>query len=103
PARKEQLAFFRSVLDGNDSLPSRSVRLEVREDRATVAAVREEAEWPLARTKWTPLYLAGAGILATSAPVGRGARHRRPEPVRRRREMAQGTLRAIRRRLRLRT
>jgi len=38
-----------------------------------------------------------------SAPVGRGARHRRPEPVRRRREMAQGTLRAIRRRLRLRT
>ena len=73
PARKEQLAFFRSVLDGNDSLPSQSVRLEVREDRTTVAAVREEAEWPLARTKWTPLYLAGAGILATTPPSNSGS------------------------------
>jgi uncharacterized protein len=71
-ARAEQLAFFRSVLDG-DATPSRSVRLEVREDRTTVAALREEAEWPLARTKWTPLYLAGAGTLATKPPPGQGS------------------------------
>jgi len=71
-ARGEQLAFFRSVLDGDDK-PSRSVRLEVREDRTTVAAVREEAEWPLARTKWTPLYLAEAGTLATDPPPASGS------------------------------
>jgi len=135
-ARGEQLAFFRSVLDGDDK-PSRSVRLEVREDRTTVAAVREEAEWPLARTKWTPLYLAEAGTLATdpppasgsvafkthsratvfswtvpedieltgadgSAPVGRRPAHRRPEPVRRRREVARRALCGVRGRLRLR-
>jgi hypothetical protein len=67
-ARTEQLTFFRSVLDGDSSTPSRSVRLEVREDRTTIAAVREEAEWPLARTKWTPLYFAGDGMFATTPP-----------------------------------
>jgi putative CocE/NonD family hydrolase len=72
PARAEQLAFFRSVLDGDD-MPPRSVRLEVREDRATVVAVREEAEWPLARTKWTPLYLAEAGRLATEPSAASGS------------------------------
>ena len=69
----EQLGFFRTVLDGDDDRPSRCVRLEVREDRTTVAAVREEAEWPLARTKWTPLYLAGAGMLATVPPSASGS------------------------------
>ncbi len=72
-ARAEQLTFFRSVLDGDGSTPSRSVRLEVREDRTTVAAVREEAEWPLARTKWTPLYFAGDGTLATAPPSASGS------------------------------
>lgn len=61
-ALDEQLRFFRAVLDG--AAASRSVRLEVREDRDTVAAVREEAEWPLARTRWRPLHLAGDGALA---------------------------------------
>lgn len=60
-ALAEQLNFFRGVLDGAPA--GRSVRLEVREDRATVTAVREEAEWPLARTRWRPLYL-GGGYLA---------------------------------------
>ncbi|HEX4587861.1 MAG TPA: CocE/NonD family hydrolase [Mycobacterium sp.] len=73
PARAEQLAFFRTVLDGKDEQPSRSVRLEVREDRTTIVAVREEAEWPLARTTWTPLYLAGAGVLATVPPSASGS------------------------------
>lgn len=64
-ALAEQLTFFRGVLDG--AAASRSVRLEVREDRDTVAAVREEAEWPLARTRWRPLYLGGDRLL-TSEP-----------------------------------
>jgi putative CocE/NonD family hydrolase len=70
-ARAEQLNFLRGVLDGAPA--SRSVRLEVREDRDTVAAVREEAEWPLARTRWRPLFLAGAGLLATEPPASRGS------------------------------
>ena len=75
PALAEQLKFFRDVLDGEPF--SRSVRLEVREDRDTVAAVREETEWPLARTRWRPLYLGGhlggAGVLAAEAPQTAGS------------------------------
>jgi uncharacterized protein len=66
----EQLKFFRDVLGGAPA--SRSVRLEVREDRDTVAAVREESEWPLARTRWRPLYLGGhlnaARVLTAEQP-----------------------------------
>jgi uncharacterized protein len=61
-ALAEQLKFFRGVLDGAPD--SRSVRLEVREDRDTITAVREEAEWPLPRTRWRPIYLADNGALA---------------------------------------
>ncbi|OBK16120.1 CocE/NonD family hydrolase [Mycobacterium asiaticum] len=70
-ALAEQLTFFRGVLDG--APPARSVRLEVREDRDTVTAVREESEWPLARTRWRPLYLAGAGRLSTEPPTSAGS------------------------------
>jgi putative CocE/NonD family hydrolase len=70
-ARAEQLKFLRGVLDGAPA--SRSVRLEVREDRDTVVAVREETDWPLARTRWRPLFLAGAGLLATEPPTARGS------------------------------
>jgi uncharacterized protein len=66
PARQAQLQFFRDVLDGTPG--SRSVRLEVREDRDTVTSVREEAEWPLARTRWRPMYLAAAGALTADQP-----------------------------------
>lgn len=69
-ALAEQLAFFRGVLDGESG--SRSVRLEVREDRDTVAAVREEAEWPLAHTRWRPMYLAEAGALTAQQPITAG-------------------------------
>jgi uncharacterized protein len=61
-ALAEQLKFFRGVLDGAPD--SRSVRLEVREDRDTVTTVREETEWPLARTRWRSMYLAKDGVLA---------------------------------------
>lgn len=69
-ALDEQLKFFHDVLDGAPE--SRSVRLEVREDRDTVTAVREEDEWPLARTRWRPMYLAGDGLLATEQPSTEG-------------------------------
>ncbi|BBY14090.1 CocE/NonD family hydrolase [Mycobacterium marseillense] len=70
-ALAEQLTFFRGVLDG--AAPSRSVRLEVREDRDTVAAVREEADWPLSRTRWRPLYLVNSGFLAPEPPSHPGS------------------------------
>ena len=60
------------MLDGAPA--SRSVRLEVREDRDTVAAVREETEWPLARTRWRALYLGDrAGVLAAEQPQTPGS------------------------------
>lgn len=71
PALAEQLNFFRGVLDGAPA--SRSVRLEVREDRDTITAVREEAEWPLARTRWRALYLADNGALAPEQPQTAGS------------------------------
>lgn len=71
PARAEQLSFLRAALDGAPA--SRSVRLEVREDGDTVVAVREEQEWPLARTRWRRMYLAGAGVLADAAPPKAGS------------------------------
>ncbi|WP_068189318.1 CocE/NonD family hydrolase [Mycobacterium sp. UM_CSW] len=70
-ARAEQLEFFRGVLDRAEQ--SRSVRLEVREDRDTVAAVREESDWPLPRTRWRPMYLADAGVLAPEPPTRVGS------------------------------
>lgn len=73
-ALDEQLRFFRGVLDGPKDTPeARSVRLEVREDRDTVAAVREESEWPLARTRWRPIHLAGPGKLAPEQTVEAGS------------------------------
>jgi predicted acyl esterase len=75
PVLAEQLKFFRGVLDGAPD--SRTVRLEVREDRDTVTAVREETEWPLARTRWRPVYLggylAGPGVLAAEQPRTAGS------------------------------
>ena len=70
-ALAEQLDFFRGVLGGAPA--SRSVRLEVHEDRETISAVREEAEWPLARTRWRPLYLGGAGMLSVEQPSTAGS------------------------------
>jgi putative CocE/NonD family hydrolase len=70
-ALAEQLKFFRGVLDGGPD--SRSVRLEVREDRDTITAVREETEWPLSRTRWRPMYLADGGTLAPEQPQTAGS------------------------------
>ncbi|HVX23287.1 MAG TPA: CocE/NonD family hydrolase [Acidimicrobiales bacterium] len=63
-----QLAFFdRHLRDADVPAPPR-LRLEVREDRRRVAAVRDEQAWPLARTRWRPLYLADGGRLVDDVP-----------------------------------
>jgi putative CocE/NonD family hydrolase len=46
--------------------------LEVRERRDSVVAVRDEPEWPLARTRWTALYLGDDGTLCESEPAAGG-------------------------------
>jgi uncharacterized protein len=66
-ARAVQLAFFDRYLRGREVPAPPRVRLEVRERREVIAAVREEDAWPLERTAWTPLYLTGAGLAATPA------------------------------------
>lgn len=68
PARAAQLAFIRTALDGSQGPMARSVHLEVREDRDTVVEVREEHEWPLARTRWQSLFLTEPGRLDTEPP-----------------------------------
>jgi predicted acyl esterase len=60
-----QQRFFDHFLKGEENgMPeSPPVRLEIREDRDTVHQVREESEWPLARTEWTELHLHPGGRL----------------------------------------
>ncbi len=70
-ARASQPRFFREVLNGVAA--SRSIQLEVREDRETVTAVREESEWPLARTRWRALYLGDARLLTPEQPPTPGS------------------------------
>jgi predicted acyl esterase len=69
--RAAQLAFFDRYLRDLDVAPPPRVRLEVRESRDVIASVREEQNWPLDRTEWTPLYLTAAG-LATVPPQAAG-------------------------------
>jgi len=69
PANVELLRqFFDVHLRGQGALDWPRVRIEVRE-RAGVGTWRDEAEWPLARTDYVPLYLdAGDGSLKAEAP-----------------------------------
>lgn len=64
-----QARFFDCFLKGEDNgmreVPP--VRVEVRESRRTVHAVREEAAWPPPGTSWTPLSLHGDGALRETA------------------------------------
>ncbi|MDN5796050.1 MAG: CocE/NonD family hydrolase [Intrasporangium sp.] len=68
-----QLAFFDRYLRAADVPAPPRIRLEVREDRDRVVAVREEHEWPLARTEWRPLYLSADGHLAEAPPTQPGS------------------------------
>jgi hypothetical protein len=65
-AKAAQLQFFERYLLGRDVPKPAAVRLEVRERRDVIAAVREEAEWPLARTQWRTLHLNSGSVLTTS-------------------------------------
>jgi predicted acyl esterase len=65
---ERQRAFFDHFLKGKDTGIETwpKVRLEVRR-RCSVGDIREEAEWPVARTQYTPLYLdAASGVLQRS-------------------------------------
>lgn len=70
-ALAHQLAFFDRHLRGRDIPQLPPLRLEVRDRRDHIVEVRDEQEWPLARTDWRLLHLAGDGALAQSeAPAG---------------------------------
>lgn len=71
-ALKVQRDFFDHFLKGLDTPAPPRVRLEVRSSRDVVAEVREEHEWPLARTRWTPLYLGDGGELTASPAPAAG-------------------------------
>lgn len=70
-ARSAQLAFFERHLRASDVPALPPVRLEVRESRDRVVEVRDEQEWPLARTDWCRLHLGADGGLG-GAPTTEG-------------------------------
>jgi putative CocE/NonD family hydrolase len=61
PARETQLAFFDRHLRERDVPELPAMRLEIRDRIDHVVEVRDEQEWPLARTDWRHLYLGDAG------------------------------------------
>lgn len=69
-ALRHQLAFFDRHLKEVDAPPLPLMRLEVRDRRDHVVEVRDEQEWPLARTEWRQLHLGERGALteASAAP-----------------------------------
>lgn len=71
-AQRVQAAFFDRHLKGSNGLALPRVRLEVRERRDAVVEVRDEREWPLARTEWTALHLGDGGTLDTTEPASTG-------------------------------
>lgn len=71
PARGAQLAFFDRHLRELDVTPLPPVRLEIRDRADHVVEVRDEQEWPLARTTWRPLHLRADGGLSEQ-PDGTG-------------------------------
>ena len=71
-ARQVQLAFFDRHLRERDVAPLPPMRLEIRDRADSVVEVRDEQEWPLARTNWRQLYL-GAGATMTARPGAEGS------------------------------
>jgi predicted acyl esterase len=72
-ARQHQLAFFDRHLREKDVLPVPRMRLEIRDRLDHIVEVREEQEWPLARTDWRSLYLGGGGALTGTKPTASGS------------------------------
>jgi predicted acyl esterase len=77
-AFRTQAAFFDRHLRGADVPPLPRVRLEVRESRRAVVAVREEDSWPPGGTRWQRLLLSdrGALVAGSRAPHGGAASFR---------------------------
>lgn len=71
-ANQVQLAFFDRYLRERDVPKPPPMRLEVRDTRDRIVEVREETGWPLERTRWQPLYLAGDGQLSEHPPTSAG-------------------------------
>jgi uncharacterized protein len=71
-ARHAQLAFFDRHLRQRDVAPLPPLRLEIRDRADHVVEVRDEQEWPLARTDWRQLHLRADGTL-TGRSEGTGA------------------------------
>ncbi len=69
-AKQTQLQFLDRHLKGRDTPMLPPVRLEVRESGNQIVEVREEQEWPLARTRWTPLHLRTDGLDLEPAGTG---------------------------------
>jgi hypothetical protein len=71
---REALAFQRRFFDHflkgeeNGMLEVPRVRLEIRSDRETIHAVREEHEWPPAGVQWRKLYLGDNATLGENPP-----------------------------------
>lgn len=79
---RKQQAFFDYFLKGIETEVSGwpKVRLEVR-DRYYVGATKSENEWPLARTRYTPLYLDARSGGLVREPVPEQAECRYPAPA----------------------
>lgn len=71
-ARQAQLAFFDRHLRGRDVAPLPPMRLEIRDRADHVVEVRDEQEWPLARTCWQQLFLRADGSLGERPEVTDG-------------------------------
>jgi predicted acyl esterase len=63
-AKAAQLAFFDRYLRGQNVPKPPRLRLEVRDSREHIVEVRDENEWPLARTQWQSLHLGLEGALS---------------------------------------
>lgn len=81
-ALRVQKEFMDCFLKGDRAsgiLERAPVRLEVRSSRDVVHAVRDEREWPLARTRFTRLHLVGtgsaAGLAIDALPAERSVEH----------------------------
>lgn len=67
-----QLAFFDRHLREREVGPLPPMRLEIRDRADHIVEVRDEQEWPLARTEWRQLHL-GAGGSMSERPDGEGS------------------------------
>ncbi|MBM9469011.1 CocE/NonD family hydrolase [Nakamurella leprariae] len=66
-AQAAQLRFLDRHLKDQSGAPLPPVRLEIRDRGNRVVEIRDEQEWPLARTAWTPLHVTTTGLTSTPA------------------------------------